>query len=81
MSLSVEEKVVSYFREIARIENVEIDKNVNLFTTYGIDSVKAVKLISDIEVEYDIDIPDEVAQKISSLNDVITIIQDRIEPE
>lgn len=78
--MNVEEKVVSYFREAAKIEEKEIDKSANLFEKYDLDSVQAVKLISDIEVEWDIDIPDEVAQKICTLNDVIAIIEERINP-
>lgn len=73
--MNVEQKVVSYFKEVAKIEEDVIDRDANLFTRYGLDSLKAVKLISDIEVEYDIDIPDEVAQKICTLNDVITYIE------
>ncbi len=74
--MTVEERVKSYFMSVNKLDEKEIDVNANLFTKYGLDSVKAVKLISDIEVEYDIDIPEEDAQKISSLNDVISLIKE-----
>jgi acyl carrier protein len=70
----VEERVRSYFADVAKIEENEIDLEANLFTDYGLDSVKAIKIISDIEVEYDIDIEDEEAQQITCLNDVIALI-------
>ena len=73
--MTVEEKVKLYFKSIIKYDDNEIDLNANIFTDYSIDSVQAVKLISDIEVEYDIDIPDEDAQKICSLNDVVSLIK------
>jgi len=72
---SISEKVKGCFREIMKMDDVEIDMDENLFEKYGLDSVRAVKLISDIEIEYDIDIHDEVAQEIKSLNDVVSIIK------
>ncbi len=79
--MTVEEKVKSYFMDIANLGENEVDMNANLFSRYGIDSLKAIRLISDIEVEYDIDILDEVAQKICSLNDVVSIIKNQTDLE
>lgn len=76
--MQVEERVKSYFKDIANLEEEEIDMNANLFDQYGLDSIKAIKIISDIEVEYDIDIPDKDAQKICCLNDVVKLINERI---
>ena len=75
--MALEEKVRSQFASIAKMNENEIMMDANLFKQYGLDSLKAIKLISDIEVEYDIDIPDEVAQKICCLNDVVSIIKER----
>lgn len=74
--MKIEDKVKSYFKTINKLDE-DVDMNVNLFTHYGVDSLKAIRLISDIEVEYDIDIPNEVAQKIRSLNDVVEVIKDQ----
>jgi acyl carrier protein len=75
--MTVEEKVRTYFMEIAKVKEDEIDMRANLFTHYGLDSVKAIKIISDIEVEYDIDISDEEAQGIATLEDVIALIREK----
>lgn len=76
----IEKKVRSHFMMLAKINEDEIDMDANLFDRYGLDSIKAIRLISDIEVEYEIDISDEVAQKISSLNDVISLIKNMTKP-
>ena len=73
--MEIEKKVRMYFKDIANIPEDEVDMNANLFEEYGLDSIKAVKIISDIEVEYDIDIEDEEAQGICNLNDVVRLIQ------
>ncbi len=78
--MTIEEKIKSQFAPIAKVNEDEINMDANLFTQYGIDSLKAVKLISDVEVEFDIDIPDDTAQKICTLNDVISIIKKIKEP-
>ena len=78
--MKVEEKVKSYFKDINKLDE-EVDMSANLFTHYGVDSLKAIRLISDIEVEYDIDIPNEVAQKICSLSDVVAVIKDQTDIE
>ena len=75
--MTVKEKVISYFMNIAKVEENEIDMKANLFTHYGLDSVKAIKIISDIEVEYDIDLSDEEARKITNLDDVISLIKEK----
>lgn len=76
--INLEETIKSQFKSICKIDDDEINMNANLFDVYGLDSMKAIKLISDIEVEYDIDIPDEEAQNIRTLNDVVSIIKEKI---
>ena len=74
--MSIEEKVKACFRELAKLKGVEIDMNADLRVVYGVDSMRAKKLISDIEVEYNIEIPDEKAQQIRCLNDVVILIKE-----
>lgn len=74
--MSIEEKVKACFRELAKLKGAEIDMNADLRVVYGVDSMRAVKLISDIEVEYNIEIPDEKAQQIRCLNDVVILIKE-----
>lgn len=73
--MTIEERVKLYFKDIAKVKEEDIDMKANLFMDYGLDSIKAIKIISDIEVEYDIDIPDEEAQKITCLDDVVSLIK------
>jgi acyl carrier protein len=71
----LEEKVIMHFSKVAKIPQSEVDLNADIIDRYAIDSVKTLKLISEIEVDYDIDIADCEAKKIRTLNDVIALIK------
>ena len=45
---------------------------------YGIDSVRAVELIVELEQQFQIDIPDEDAFQLRTLNNVINYVQSRV---
>jgi acyl carrier protein len=76
---TVEKTVCDRFAAIAEMPAENLDLNAHLVEVYGLDSIRALKLISDIEVEYDIDIEQEEARQICTLNDVIALIHAKSE--
>jgi acyl carrier protein len=72
---TLELKVRSCFAEIVGVPLESVRADANVFEVYGLDSPRALKLISDVEVEFDIDIEEEEAQQIRTLNDVIRLIR------
>jgi acyl carrier protein len=74
---TIEQTVWSRFSTIAGIPVDELDGDQHLFEVYGLSSIKALKLISDIEVEFDIDIEQEEARSICTLNRVVELIRDK----
>ncbi|MBC7327447.1 acyl carrier protein [bacterium] len=71
-----------------RVRNIVAERlNVNpeevtLETTFedlGADSLDVMDLIMELEQEFDIEIPDEDAEKIRTIEDVINYIQTRIQ--
>jgi len=67
--------VRSRFAEVIGVSIEEVRPDANLFEVYHLDSVRALKLISDVEVEFDIDIEQEEARQIRTLNDLIDLIR------
>lgn len=65
----------SRFSAISGIPVEELDGDKHLFDVYGLDSIRALKLISDMEVEFDIDIEQEEARSICTLNNVLELIR------
>lgn len=72
---NVEETVLRNFGAIVQIAPEKLDTRANLAAEYAVDSLKALKLISQIEVEFDIDIEEDEAQRIKSLSDVVELIK------
>lgn len=67
-------------RIIANQLEVEADKlsdNVSLFEDLGADSIDTVELIIAFEVEFDIEIPEEEAESLFTLNDIYNYIQQK----
>lgn len=75
---NVEEVVKERFAEIMRIPPEKLDLGADLANEYGVDSLKALKLISQVEVEFDVDIEEQEAQGIKKLNDVIELIKGKL---
>lgn len=69
----------------ARVKNIIVDRlgvddsKVNPEATFkddlGADSLDVVELIMELEDEFDLEISDEDAEKISTVGDVVTYIQ------
>ena len=64
-------------------EQLSIDENVinidtNLMKDLEADSLDAVEIIMALEEEYDIEIPDEEAEKFQTVNDIVKYVEDQI---
>ena len=55
--------------------------NISLDTTLdelGADSLDLIDLISDIENEYEIEIPNEVVSKIKNVGELVAVIEEKV---
>ncbi len=70
----IPETVISVIAETKRIprEQVTIDST---FEELGIDSLDGVEIVSELEEEFDISIPNEVAFEMRSVRDVVQGLQ------
>ncbi len=55
----------------------EVTPEASFIEDLGADSLDIVELIMALEEEYDMEIPDEDAEKIQTVNDVTTYVQGR----
>lgn len=78
--MNVEEIVKNRFASIVGVPVVEVDLAADLRNDYGIDSVKALKLISEVEVEFDVDFEQEEARRIETLNDLLALLGAKLAP-
>ncbi|MDI6601422.1 MAG: acyl carrier protein [Thermoanaerobacteraceae bacterium] len=69
------EKVKEIVAEQLGVEPEEVALESSFIDDLGADSLDIVELIMALEEEFDLEIPDEDAEKISTVNDVVEYIK------
>ncbi len=72
---SVEERVVEIVAEQLGVEKEKIKRESNFVNDLGADSLDTVELVMELEEEFDINIPDESAEKIQTVGEAIEHIE------
>jgi acyl carrier protein len=75
MSTTIEEKVKQIIVEELGVDESEVTPNARFVDDLGADSLDTVELVMRFEEEFGIQIPDEEAEKITSVRDAIEYIQ------
>ena len=76
--MSVEERVKKIIVEQLGISSDEVTSDAKFVDDLGADSLDIVELIMAFEEQFDIEIPDEDAEKIETVGDAIKYIEERI---
>lgn len=71
------EKVKRIIVDQLSIAEDTVTKEASFIDDLGADSLDVVELIMALEEEFDMEIPDTDAEKISTVNDVVEYIRDR----
>lgn len=74
-SEEIAERVKSIIVEQLGVSMEEVTPEASFIEDLGADSLDIVELIMALEEEYDTEIPDEDAEKIQTVDDVISYIQ------
>jgi len=74
--MSVEEKVKQIIVEELGVDEAEVTANARFIDDLGADSLDTVELVMRFEEEFNIEIPDEDAEKITSVRDAIAYIEE-----
>lgn len=76
--MSVEEKVKNIIVEQLGVDMEAVTPEASFIDDLGADSLDIVELVMTMEEEFDLEIPDEDAEKIKSVNDVINYIKAKV---
>lgn len=74
-SEEIAERVKSIIAEQLGVNMEEVTPEASFIEDLGADSLDIVELIMALEEEYDMEIPDEDAEKIQTVEDVVSYIQ------
>ena len=73
--MSVEQKVKQIIVEQLGVDESQVDLSASFVDDLGADSLDIVELVMAFEEAFDIDIPDEDAEKIATVKDAINYIE------
>jgi acyl carrier protein len=74
--MSVFEKVKKTIVEQLGVEESEVTMDASITDDLGADSLDQVELVMALETEFNLDIPDEEAEKIKSVGDAVKYIEE-----
>ena len=72
---SVEERVVEIVADQLGVEKDKINLDSHFVNDLGADSLDQVELVMELEEEFDLEIPDEAAEKIQTVGQAIGFIE------
>ena len=76
--MAVEEKVKSIIAEQLGVKAEEIKPESSFVDDLGADSLDTVELVMALEEEFGIEIPDEDAEKMTTVGDALKYIEDKV---
>ena len=75
----VKEKVVSIIVDKLGVNPEDVVETASFTNDLGADSLDTVELIMEFEKEFNVSIPDDQAEKISTVGDVLKYIEENID--
>jgi len=76
--MSVYEKIKNITAEQLGVEEDDISMESSFIDDLGADSLDVVELVMAMEEEFDLNIPDEDAEKIQTVGDAVKYIQEHL---
>jgi len=75
MVASVAERVIDIVAEQLGVDKEKITTETSFVNDLGADSLDTVELVMELEEEFDINIPDDAAEKIQTVGEAIDFIE------
>jgi acyl carrier protein len=72
---SVQERVIDIVAEQLGVDKEKISSETSFVNDLGADSLDTVELVMELEEEFDINIPDDAAEKIQTVGQAIEYIE------
>lgn len=77
MAMAVEDRVKKIIAEQLGVEEDEVVSEASFVQDLGADSLDTVELVMALEEEFDIEIPDEEAEKMQKVSQAIDYIKEK----
>ncbi|MDX1661570.1 MAG: acyl carrier protein [Gemmatimonadota bacterium] len=77
--MSVESRVKEIIVENLGVDSEKVTRDASFVEDLGADSLDTVELVMAFEEEFDIEIPDEDAEKLTTVGEAITYLENKTE--
>ena len=78
-AVAIKEKVVDIISNQLGIEKGDVTPEASVVDDLGADSLDVVELVMALEEEFNLEIPDEEAEKIKSVQDIFTHMENALQ--
>ncbi len=72
------EKIKAILAEQLDVDEDSITADSLIVEDLGADSLDAIDIVMSVEDEFGIEVPDEIVEKMESVNDIITFVENNI---
>lgn len=72
------EKIKEILAEQLDIDENAISRDSMLVEDLGADSLDAIDIVMSIEDEFNIEVPDEIVEKMESVSDILTFVENNV---
>ena len=76
--MTIEERVKKVIEEQLSVNQDQITRDASFIDDLGADSLDTVELVMALEEEFGIEIPDEDAEKMTTVGDAVKYIEEKI---
>jgi acyl carrier protein len=73
--MTIKEKIYEIVARKLKTDASLIPEDANLTKELGADSIDTVEIVFEIEEEYKIAVPDELAETINTINDAVSVVE------
>ena len=77
--MDLETRVTALIVEQLGVSKDEANTKASFIDDLGADSLDIVELVMSLEEEFDVEIPDEDAEKIQTIGDAVSYVKERLE--
>lgn len=71
----IEKNIKSLVSRIIEVPEEKVDLNANLYTDLNVDSLIGVEILTSLDKEYGLDVPEDKLKEINTLNDIVALVK------
>ena len=76
--MSTVEQLIQIAAKRFQVEVTALEAGKDIFQSLGIDSMHVLELLTEVEMEFDVEIPDDDVERLRTIGDAIVYLKERL---